>query len=165
MEHQRNNCPGEQHDRDTTQEQSTHDPRLGECVRAKEHPAVQAPDTQAEPALSAMQEARPVNPQIEQGIREHGDAFRAYLELPDVDLNRDDLIHTFREFYIGAFASMDALLDALTEIRDCVAAMNNVAASWGFDDMASLDSAKVEGVARETWDIVEINGKLYVFDK
>lgn len=165
MEHQPTNDPHEQPAQDSSQEQPTQAPPSNEDVRAEERLAIQTPDIKAEPGLPAMLETQPVNPQIEQGIREHGDAFRAYLELPDVELNRDDLIRTFREFYIGTFPSMDTLLDELTEIRDCVAAMNNVAASWGFDDMASLDSTKVERVARETWDIVEIGGKLHVFDK
>lgn len=165
MEHQPISGPYEQHDQDKTQEQPAHGPQPDEDVRVEEHFAVETSDVRTEPTLSTEVEAQPGNPQIEHGIREYGDAFRAYLELPDVDLNRADLLHTFHEFYIGTFASMEVLIDELTEIRDCVAAMNNVAASWGFDEMASLDSAKVEKVARETWDIVEIDRKLYASDK
>ncbi|MCA1605052.1 MAG: hypothetical protein LC775_06190, partial [Acidobacteria bacterium] len=61
--------------------------------------------------------------------------------------------------------SMDALLDELTEIRDCVAAINKVAEGWGFGGMASLDRAMVEAITHETWDIAEIGGRLYVFTK
>lgn len=165
MEHQPINDPYEREDQNNPQEQPMPGGRPDEHLHVEGHQAVQTLDTQAEHSPSATQEAHPSNPQVEEGIRQHGDAFRAYLELPDIDLNRDDLLQTFREFYIGVFASMEALLDELTEIRDCVAAMNDVAASWGFDEMASLDSAKVERVARETWDIVEIGERLYVFDK
>ncbi|MGH3904685.1 MAG: hypothetical protein ACRDTE_10915 [Pseudonocardiaceae bacterium] len=165
MEHQQISDLYEQQDQDNTQEQPTPGAQPDEDVRDEAHQAVQMPDTQTEHAPSVKQEAHASNSQVEEGIRQHGDAFRAYLELPDIDLNRDDLLQTFREFYIGTFASMDALLNELTEIRDCMAAITEVAASWGFDDMAGLDPASVERVARETWDIVEISGNLYAFDK
>ncbi|MGN6330302.1 MAG: hypothetical protein ACTHOD_01465 [Motilibacteraceae bacterium] len=115
-----------------------------------------------EPA--SMEPESPTGPAAE-GIRQHGDAFRAYLSLDDVDPSRDDLVQTFTEFYIGAFASMDDLLDELTEIRDWERAIAELAGQWGIDDLVSLDRSKVEHVARLTWDIVELNGLLYVFAK
>lgn len=100
-----------------------------------------------------------------EGISEHGDAFRAYLALDDVDPGRDDLLQTFSEFYIGAFASMDELLDDLTEIKAWEHAIAELAGQWGIDDLVSLDHSKVEHVARLTWDIVELNGHYFVFAK
>jgi hypothetical protein len=105
------------------------------------------------------------SPQVELGLAEHGDAFRAYLLLPDVDAGAGDLLVTFAEFYIGTYPHMDALLDDLTEVRDWEAAISELAARHGIDDLVSLDRAKVALVARETWDIVEVSGRLYVFTK
>lgn len=105
------------------------------------------------------------SPQVEQGLAEHDDAFRAYLLLPDVDAGAQDLLVTFGDFYIGSYPHMDALLDDLTEVRDWEAAIVELAARHGIDDLVSLDRAKVELVARETWDIVEVGGRLYVFTK
>ncbi|MEC3979634.1 hypothetical protein [Amycolatopsis sp. H20-H5] len=104
-------------------------------------------------------------PQVAEGVREHGDAFRAYLQLPDIDPSRDDLLQTFHEFYVGRFASMDALLDELTEIRDWQHAVDEVADRLGFDGLVTLNHAKLEAVARETWDIVEIGEVFYAFTK
>jgi hypothetical protein len=105
------------------------------------------------------------SPQVEQGLADHGDAFRAYLHLPDVDQSADDLVVTFGEFYIGTYPHMDALLDELTEVRDWEAAIGELAARHGIDELVSLDRTKVELVARETWDIVDVGGRLYVFTK
>jgi hypothetical protein len=91
--------------------------------------------------------------------------FRAYLCLPDVGIDQPDLLADFQRYYIGTFDSMNALLDELTDIRGCEAVLNEVAANWGFDGLASLDHRTIEDIARETWDIVEITGRLHVFNK
>jgi hypothetical protein len=110
-------------------------------------------------------EQSPDNPRIAQGIAEHGDAFRAYLQLPDIDLGREDPMETFQEFYVGSYTSMSALLDELTEVRDWENALNDFARQRGIDGLVSLDRNKVERIARGTWDIVETGGRLYVFTK
>lgn len=115
--------------------------------------------------LTANRSGEVTSPQVEQGLAEHGDAFRAYLRLPDVDQSADDLLVTFGEFYIGTYPHMDALLDNLTEVRDWEAAIGELAARHGIDDLVSLDRSRVELIARETWDIVEVGGCLYVFTK
>jgi hypothetical protein len=105
------------------------------------------------------------SPQVEQGLAEHGDAFRAYLLLPDVDAGAGDLLVTFAEFYIGTYPHMDALLDDLTEVRDWEGAIGELAARHGIDGLVSLDRSRVELIAREPWDIVDVAGCLYVFTK
>lgn len=119
--------------------------------------------------LTANRSGNPINEatsrEVEQGLAEHGDAFRAYLSLPDVDDSAVDLLETFHEFYIGAYPHIDALLDDLTEVRDWESAIDELAARYGIDGLVSLDRSKVEPIARETWDIVEVGGRLYVFTK
>jgi len=119
--------------------------------------------------LTANRSGNPLNeatsPQVEQGLADHGDAFRAYLSLPDVDESADDLLLTFGEFYIGAYPHIDALLDDLTEVCDWESAIDELAARHGIEGLVSLDRSKVEPIARETWDIVELGGRLYVFSK
>lgn len=114
---------------------------------------------------STGMDAEPTTGQAAEGIRRHGDAFRAYLALDDVDPSRDDLLQSFTEFYVGSFASMDDLLEELTEIRDWERAIAELAGHWGIDDLVSLDRSKVEHIARLTWDIVELDGHLYAFSK
>ena len=121
--------------------------------------------TQTQPVPTAEAQVQPDNPQIAEGLHQHGDAFRAYLQLPDIDPNRDDLLQTFHECYVGTFVSMDALLNELTEISDWERAIAEVSNHWGIDGLVSLDRAKVERVARATWDIVESAGRFHVFSK
>ena len=101
--------------------------------------------------------------QAKQGIREHGDAFRAFLRLPDIDPLSDELLTRFQEFYVGTYTSMDALFEALTELRACKAEVDATAARWGLDDMFVVDYDRLASIARAVWDIVEIDGTLYVF--
>jgi hypothetical protein len=105
------------------------------------------------------------NPQVEQGLREYGDAFHAYLQLPDIDRRREDLLETFHEVYVGRYASMDALLEELTDVRDWQDALDELAGQWGIDGLVSLDRDRVEGIARQAWDIVETAGSFYAFAK
>lgn len=100
-----------------------------------------------------------------EGVRDHGDAFRAYLSLNDIDPTREDLTESFHEFYLGAFASMDQLLDELTEVTSWEGALAELASQWGIDELVLLDREKVARIARDTWDLVKIKGRLYVFTK
>jgi hypothetical protein len=104
---------------------------------------------------SAEAAAETASPDVVQGISEHGDAFRAYLQLPDVDPHRDDLLQSFGEFYIGAYDSIDALVNDLTEDTFSEAERE----PWAADGITP------EETALASWDVVEIDGKLYVFAK
>jgi len=148
--------------------QTTTDDEIREWVNWLGTYVIRLSDGSAEPPgseESSQPADEPDTPQIEQGLREHGDAFRAYLQLPDVDPGRDDLLQTFHEFYIGAFDSMHALLEELTEIREWQRAIDEAARRGGFEEFITLEQAKIEAVARVTWDIIEIGGKLHVFSK
>jgi hypothetical protein len=101
--------------------------------------------------------------QITQGLRTHGVAFRAYLHLPDTDWNRDGLLEGFKDFYIGSYSSMSALLDELTEANKCQAAMDEIAIRYGFEGAAKLDRVMVDNYVRVTWDVIEAGGELHVF--
>jgi hypothetical protein len=104
-------------------------------------------------------------PQVQQGIRGHGDAFLAYLQLPDVDPERDDLVENFHGTYFGSFPSMDAVIDRMASTQGHLAALENVAENWGMEEFGSLDRPGLEALAREVWDFVEIDGQLHVFSK
>ncbi|GAA4536583.1 hypothetical protein [Amycolatopsis samaneae] len=103
------------------------------------------------------------NPQVAQGIREHGDAFRAFLRLSDVDPSSDTLIQNFLDLRMGSFDSMDELLNELTEFPNFRAAVTEAEQRWGFEDFVSYDQEKLEATVRATWDVVELNGKFHVF--
>jgi hypothetical protein len=101
---------------------------------------------------------------LTQGIRVHGDAFRAFLQL---DGRRDDEepLHTFNQCYVGAYASMDNLLRELTPVGECEEVVAYVTKVLGFEGLMAIDWAGIEYAARQAWDIVSYGGKLYVFAK
>jgi hypothetical protein len=140
-------------------------PDIGTWIeRLGQHLAVRGElDVSTEP-LPATEDA-PDTPQIEQGIREHGDAFRAYLHLPDINRGREELLTTFQEHYVDTYTSIDELLDDLTEVRDWEHTLNGLASQWGVDGLVSLDRDKVEHIARQAWDIIERGGSFHVFIK
>jgi hypothetical protein len=109
---------------------------------------------QAEPpSLEAGQ--LPDSLMIRYGIARHGDAFRAYLSLPDIDPARADLIKSFRDFYVGTYDSMDDLITDLVGGIHSEAELLELAA----------DDISFEELVHATWDIVEVNGKFYAFTK
>jgi hypothetical protein len=109
---------------------------------------------------------RPLDvPQVLDGLSAHGDAFRAYLQLPDVDPYRDDLMEQFEDCYVGAFGSMEALLEEITELRDWKRVIDAVAKEHGFDQYVSIDLAKIEATVRAGWDIIKLGGTFYAFSK
>jgi hypothetical protein len=101
---------------------------------------------------------------VVQGIRLHGDAFRAFLQL---DARRDakEPLHSFNQCYLGAYVSMDDLPHELTPIRECEEVVAYVTRVLGLDGLVTLDWNGVERVVREKWDIVSYGDKLYVFTK
>jgi len=105
------------------------------------------------------------NPQVSRGLRDHGDAFRAYLQLPDVQPQDDDLLASFREVYIGSFTSIRELLNELTDLKKGLAAVAEAAEGWGFEEFVTLNETALTEAARSTWDIVEHQGRLHVFAK
>jgi hypothetical protein len=105
------------------------------------------------------------NPQIEQGVREHGDAFRAYLTLPGVDPHQPDVLKNFQGVHIGTFTSIDQLVNDLTDLPAAMTAIRAAAEGWGLADYVFVDQKKLFAMACESWDIVVHRGTFYVFMK
>jgi hypothetical protein len=115
------------------------------------------------PDVSAAETS--VNPHVEEGISEHGDAFRAFLTLPDTDPNAADLPTRFEDVYIGSYSSISELADELTELPACKEEITRVAGRWGFEELFTVDQEKLRMIADAIWDIVELDGKVHVFSK
>lgn len=107
------------------------------------------------PAENLETPTEQANPQVIQGIREHGPAFEAFLTLPDIQPGQDDLLRAFHNCYMGVYDAMDALVRDLTDgvIGD------EEQVRWAAEGVAA------EELVRAAWDIVELGGKLYVFSK
>jgi hypothetical protein len=105
------------------------------------------------------------DPIVAQGLSEHGDAFRAYLTLPDTDPNARGLLARFEDVYIGTYTSISELADELTELPACKEEIRRVAGRWGFEELFTVDSEKLRIIAEAIWDIVELSDKVHVFSK
>lgn len=103
--------------------------------------------------------------QAQRGLDEFGDAFAAYLRLPDVHADQDDLIDKFHEFHAASFSSMTTLIENLTEVLRWEHALDALADQWGIQGLVALDRGKVEAMARAHWDIVELNGRFHAFNR
>lgn len=104
-------------------------------------------------------------PAIQESIAFYGDAFRAFLTLPDIHPNDPGILDTFHECYVGRFFTMDDVLDSLTERRYWQVAVDQLADRLGVPGYIVLDQELIADHTRETWDIVRYGGALYVFDK
>lgn len=117
------------------------------------------------PAESKDTSEQTLSPQAIEGINQHGDAFRAFLELPDINQNDPNLLDSFHEFFVGRFASIDHLLDSLTEIALWEREIDALADRHGIPGYISLDMEAIKAHVRDTWDIVSYRGALYAFEK
>lgn len=103
------------------------------------------------------------NPQVSQGLREHGHAFRAFLHVPGVQQHGENLLGRFNDAYSGSFASMHELLDELTDVTKGIAAIVEAARTWGLEEFVTIHHGALAEVAHSTWNIVEYQGRLHVF--
>lgn len=110
-------------------------------------------------------DAVPDTPEIQQGIRERGDAFRAFLQLPNTDPSSIHLLEQFYRLYVGSFSSLDAVVDTVTNFEAAEAAIEAAAARWGLPGCVRIDRGRVMELVRATWDIVDIRGTFYAFTK
>jgi hypothetical protein len=128
------------------------------------HRAIDA--TETPPTTDATETVdQPLTAVAIEGLNQHGDAFRAFMALPDTDQHDPNLLDNFHEFYVGRFASMNELLDGLTEVALWTREIDVLAERLGIPGHITLDLAGVEARARDVWDIVAYQGALYVFDK
>ncbi len=122
------------------------------------------PEAQPAPVAPQALEDEPGLPRIAQAAIEHyGNPFRAFLRLPDVRPDDPELVDMFRDTYVGQFASMDEIVDSLTEIATWEAEISSLAERLGISGYIILDRAGIAERVRDTWDIVPLDGALYVF--
>ena len=121
-------------------------------------------ESQAAPVAHEALESEPGTPQAAEAAIEHyGAPFRAFLRLPDVRPDDPELVDMFRDTYIGQFVSMDEVVDSLTEIDTWEAEISSLAERLGISGYITLDRAGIAERVRDTWDIVPLDGALYVF--
>lgn len=96
-------------------------------------------------------------------IKHYGDAFRAFLRLPDIKVDDPSLLDSFHECFVGRFFSMDEIVRSLTEIDWWEAEADALSDRLGVP--VSLDRQFIAAHVRDTWDIIRFGDAFYVFDK
>jgi hypothetical protein len=94
-----------------------------------------------------------------------GDLARAFLSLPDVDASLPNIAGLLDDLYIGVFDDIDEVLANITEYPDWEVELEKWAEQRGLIGMVALDRDEIEKMTRETWDIVELEGRCYVFNR
>ncbi|MTD46709.1 hypothetical protein GKE82_21050 [Conexibacter sp. W3-3-2] len=92
-------------------------------------------------------------------IAEHGPAFEAFLQLPDVTEN--NALHGFHEVYYRSFDSLEAVAQDVAESHEVYQLLEEASLSH----VASPDQRLLLKLARQRWDIVPHNKRLYLFEK
>lgn len=117
-----------------------------------------SPDEPADEQLSTPADAAALDdPRAKRAIKVFGDPLRAYLELPDVDPGGHDLAIGFQDAYVG---SADSMAEVRTVVRKLVDPTDE--GTW---PPTLADDTVVNWAAHLAWDIVELDGRLYLFTK
>jgi hypothetical protein len=102
------------------------------------------------------------NQLVTEGLGKHGDAFRAYLTLPEIRVN-EDILKNFQDLYIGSFDTMHDLLLTLTDMRRGMEEVRSAAEGWGLEEFVTLNEEGLAEAARAAWQVIDYQGKLHVF--
>lgn len=127
-------------------------PRLGDDHELIYVPATRAGDDIQELAAGLMTL-----------IEKHGDSFRAFLRLPDVDSSSPNLTESFEQTFCGTYLDMDDVVLNVTEMADWETELQRWAMERGIVGAVYIDRAAIEEHTREVYDIVELEGRFHVF--
>lgn len=86
-------------------------------------------------------------------------AHEAFLQLPDVTEETDS--GAFHEAYYRSFASLEAVAEHIAEDNDA----RELLRAWGLPQGVTTDSRHLLALARQRWDIVQLKGRFYLFEK
>jgi hypothetical protein len=98
-------------------------------------------------------------------IEKHGDALRAFLRLRDVDASSPNLIESFEQTFCGSFLDMEDVVLNVTEMADWETELQGWAMERGIAGAVYIDRAAIEEQTREVYDIVELEGRCFVFHR
>ncbi|MEI2713621.1 MAG: hypothetical protein V9G04_10100 [Nocardioides sp.] len=100
--------------------------------------------------------------QIKAALVEHGAPFEAFLQLPDIDpTNAEETLVAYEGSWAGSYWSIEAVLEDVAETLGLQQRLEGA----GIEHFASVDPTKVMRLARDTYDIVEHDGRYFCFFK
>lgn len=96
-----------------------------------------------------------------------GRAFVAFLTLPDVDASSPRLLSTFIDTYHANFANVAEAVEVMCELEDWRSAVDEVCERFPgvLPGAVSLDLQVVERHLRDAWDVVELDGRAFIFTR
>lgn len=93
-------------------------------------------------------------------------ALWAFLTLPNVNAADPNLLETFNDSYIGEFSHIWDALYSLTELAEWERELKAFAEERGiFPEAITIDLDIIENQTRDVYDLIEIGGILYAFNK
>ena len=147
---------------------ATYPVNADEIPRLLVHDKIDAPNASIDfyrPASQPREARYATQARIETLLIEYGNRLQAYLTLPDVDATNPTLIDELEANYIGVYRDVAEVISTLTDHDEWQSDLEEWAAERGVQGMVSLDIDEIEKMARETWDIVELEGRCYVFSR
>jgi hypothetical protein len=96
-----------------------------------------------------------------------GDAFRAFLSLPDVEATSEDIFESFNVSFVGTYPlDREQVLREVAEYGALEDAVRKAAADYGLSDAVSIDAEYAwEIFEKWVYDVVELGGAYHVFTK
>jgi len=90
---------------------------------------------------------------------------QAYLRLRDVNAAADNLAEAFEEHFVADFDTIESALYALTELTEWETDLAAFGRERGIQSALSVDHDVVESLTREIFDLVDLKGRIYAFQK
>jgi hypothetical protein len=102
---------------------------------------------------------------LQELINFYGDSMRAFLTLPDVNAAELELLRQFKELYVGSFEDATDALYGLSDLHEWNAELSEWAEARGLADMVAIDMEQMELRVRDIYDLVELKGRIYAFNR
>ncbi|PTL73201.1 hypothetical protein C1I63_10315 [Rathayibacter caricis DSM 15933] len=101
---------------------------------------------------------------IARAVRNHPEAFAAFLQLPDVEVTSGSIATEFADIFYAVYDSLDEAIDDQIEILGWNEALTALQRDWGITpDELQWNYAAIERRFRATVDIVYYRDKVYTF--
>lgn len=98
-------------------------------------------------------------------VARYGDAFAAFLTLPDIDASSDELEFSFTDSHLGSFSSQEEAMRAITELDDIERALQEIAQRYLGGEHAIVDMEALWEHLQDVYEVIEEGDAIHVFNK
>lgn len=93
----------------------------------------------------------------------HGEAFRAFLLLDDVEATANNVEESFLDSFVGVYSSRKDVIHGFTEVDGFAEALAYIRKQFMGGEFVDLDMDGLWNQLGEVWDITILNGEFFVF--